>query len=196
MPLPEQAIERLVRKPETARGTYGQLLMFSGTLFFFAIIVWAGLVFGYRPYLEKQITEVQNQVRISNEKIPKDEQQALVRFYSQVANVRTLIANHILSTPSFDLLERVVHPNVAFTKASITVAQNQLVLSGTAKTVSDVVTQEKLFEVQPAVTSVTTNNVNATVGGYQFVMTVSLRPGVLREGLVLTRGGPAEPLVQ
>ncbi|HUC02153.1 MAG TPA: PilN domain-containing protein [Candidatus Paceibacterota bacterium] len=184
MPLPEKVIEQLGREPSS--GTTGfapGALLFSGGLLFFAIIIYCGLAFGYEPYLQSQLTATQNKVSALNQSISPTDQTQLINFYSQIANLQTLLQSHVLSSQLFSWLEQNTEANVYYRSFSLQ-SGNQVVLVGTAASEADVNQQIAIFENSPEVSSVDVTGVNAPeLGqtGWSFNITLIVNPSVMSE---------------
>lgn len=182
MALPSQAIEKLVRDPGQSPGGYRQLLMLSATLFLLALVVYFGLRFGYKPYLDSSVAKLDEQIQKFGQEIPKDEQEKIGAFYSQLVNLRALLAARVVGTPAFEVLEHTTLPDVYYTKASLNALNSELALTGIAKTLESVSAQAGVLEKDPNVARVSFANVASVSGvdGWQFTMSVFLRPEVLK----------------
>lgn len=175
MALPQQAVERLTRAPSPeTQGAYQNLLFFSAAIFILMLVLYLGLDFGYRPFLNNQVSDLEAQIQQFTQEISLEEQEQLVRFYSQIANIQALLGNHVVATPALDLLADTVQLEVVYTDAQLNTANGELRLSGTAPSLQDVSEQVALLESDPAVNRVSFNEVIAADQAMQFSMTVFL----------------------
>lgn len=180
MALPQQAIDRLVRTSEKTQGAYGDLLLLAGTLFAISIFIWVGLVYGYKPYLETQVTKLNAQIQTFTQQIPVAEQESLIRFYSQLTNLKTILGAHIAPSLFFNWFQGVAQPNVYYSKMTLNVDARQLTLTGVSKTVEDAAEQLALFQNDPNIASVSFNNIGSGGNGFwQFVVNLTLNPSLL-----------------
>lgn len=180
MPLPEKVIEQLGREPSETQGWASGALFFSGGILFLSILIYAGLAFGYEPYLKNQLASTQSKVSTLDQSISASEQAQLIGFYSQIANLQTLLANHTYPSQIFSWLEKNTEANVYYQSFSLT-SGNQITLSGVAKSEADVNQQIAIFENAPEVSSVTVSNVSAPqlLGTtWTFALTLIIRPSV------------------
>ncbi|MEK7608833.1 MAG: hypothetical protein AAB495_04610 [Patescibacteria group bacterium] len=186
MALPSQAIEKLVRDPGQSPGGYRQLLLLSGTLFFLALVVYLGLKFGYKPYLDSSVSKLDAQIQKFGQEISKEEQDRITAFYSQLVNLRSLLSSRVAATPAFEVLEHNALPGVYFTKASLNALTGEFALTGIAKTIEEVSRQTGVFERDPNVARVNFSNVSSVSGveGWQFTMSIFLKPDTLRPSSV------------
>ena len=139
--------------------------MFSATIFAISLFVYFGLAFGYRPYLESEVKRLSNQIQSFAQQVPLEEQKKIIAFYSQLANLRTLLENHVVISPLFPWLEESTQANIYFTKLNLTVQSEQAVMSGVARSVSDLAEQLAIFRERPEVKRVVFSNVAFTSGG-------------------------------
>lgn len=173
MALPTQEIERLTRGKSAEQGSYKQLLLLAGSLFAISLIIYLGLSYGYEPYLNGQKDDLDMQIQEFSKKIPQEDQTKLVSFYSQLANVKTLLGKHPMTSKAFDWLERNTQANTYFTKLTFNVPTSQLTLLGNSRSPQDAAEQAAIFESQPEVLRLNLNNLAVSPGGgWQFNMTI------------------------
>lgn len=165
MPLPEQIMNRINREQAATPGWSSQLLMFSGTVFFISLAVYFGMVFGYQPYLQGQVAVLDNQIASYSKQIAPEEQNKLISFYSQIANLQGVLKNHIVSSQIFDWLEKNTETNIYYTKFDFLSANNQIILSGVSKTADDFLKQMVVFQNNPVVERISISNFNLVKSG-------------------------------
>lgn len=194
MALPPQAIEKLIREPSRTQGAYRELLLISGALFGLSVLIYLGLAFGYSAYLRSSLAAVDEQIRNFSAGISQEERAELQGFYSQLVNLRTLLAEHAVGSPVLSLLERTVQPDVYYTKLTLNVNNNQAVLTGASLSLENVAAQAAALKSQPEVERVDFNNAGAQEEGpWQFTITLYLRPDVFRSAVGDATGGSAAP---
>ncbi len=181
MPLPEKIIEKLAREPARTPGWSGRLLMFAGTLFLIAVFVYAGLKFGYTPYLRRQSEKLDDEIVRYSQQIPLSDQTKLVHFYSQLVNVKNLLDRHTIGSPTLEWLERNTHASVYFTKFSLSAVNQQVSLTGMARSLKDASEQIQIFQSQPEVQRVSIGNAaQVASGGWQFDVNLFFKPNFFR----------------
>ena len=175
MPLPEQLIDRLSRESAQTPGWSGKILMFSGTVFFIGFAAYIGLVFGYKPYLENQVAELDSQIKTFGQQVPPEEQNKLISFYSQTINLQNIFSRHVVSSQIFKWLEKNTRANVYYTKLSLTSSNNRLNLSGASKTIDDFAGQLLVFQNNPLVLKIAINTFISSANNlWQFDITLFL----------------------
>ena len=119
MALPQKVSDQLARAPARTHGVLSQLLMLCSTLLAISLAVYFGLVFGYRPYLENQIKELNDRIESFTKSVPPEDQARLTSFYSQVVNLKSLLGRHVVTTPFFEWLEKNTQANVYITNLNL-----------------------------------------------------------------------------
>lgn len=173
-----------MRRATHTQGAYGQLLIFSVSIFFLAFLIYAGLAFGYTPYLESSAADLDEQIRQFGNEIPQEEQERITTFYSALVSLRTLLAERSSTSPIFTFLEEKTGPSVYFTRASVNVPRREIALSGVAPNADEIAAQILLFEEDPRVETV--NFRDASVSGgpeWQFSVTLIATPELLKGNL-------------
>lgn len=179
MALPPQAIEKLIREPSRTQGAYRELLLISGALFGLSLLIYFGLAFGYTAYLRSSLAEIDEQIRSFSAGISQEDRTELQGFYSQLVNLRTLLAEHSIGSPILSLLERTVQPDVYYTKLTLNINNNQAVLTGASLSLEGIAAQAAALKSQPEVERVDFNNAGAQEDGpWQFTITLYLEPDV------------------
>jgi len=182
MALPQQVIDRLSKEPPKTPGWSFNVLSFAGGIFFITILVYFGLTLGYGPYLDSQIGKLNIQINTLANSVATDDQAKLVTFYSQITNIKNVLANHVSASRFFSWLEKNTEANVYFSRLTFS-SGNQFAMVGFAKTEADVNQQVAIFEEAPEVKNVSLSVVSfvETNGLWQFSITLIMDPAsVLR----------------
>ena len=182
MALPEQIVDRLSREPVQTPGWSGRLLMFSGTIFFISLALYVGIVYGYKPYLEKEVKDLDGQIKSFGQKIPPEEQIKLISFYSQISNIQSVFGNHVASSKFLEWLEKNTETNVYYTRLSLLSFSDQAGLSGVSKTVEDFSKQLIVFQNNPLIQRVAINSFSVSQNNlWQFDITLYMTKGALNQ---------------
>ena len=177
MPLPEKVIQQLSREPRSTPGWAGQILMFSGTIFFISLVIYLGLAFGYTAYLSSSLSKLQDQVQTFSEQVPVEDQKKIINFYSQISNLKTVLSSHVFSSQLFTWLEKNAQVNVSYDRLNLNIQNNQLLLGGHSKTMDDIDQQLVIFQSQPEVGKIAVGNISFSDGVWRFDTTLSFVPG-------------------
>ncbi len=172
----------MVRGSGPSQGAYRELIMFSVALFAIALIIYLGLTFGYKPYLQSQVDALDTQVQSFNAAIPTDQKNQLITAYSQLVNLQTLLSQHPSAAGFMVWFEMHTHPNIYYTQFALNVASGQLTLTGVAKGLIDIAEQVAIFEGDQKVTRINFTNVSPSVGGvWQFGLTLFFDPSIFHQ---------------
>ncbi len=184
MPLPQQVIEQLGREPERAGGGFSGTLLFSIGILVVVAGMYFGMLFGYEPYLNNQISAVKSEVSKANASVTPDQQTQLVNFYSQISNLQTILAHHMYDSKFLAWLESNTEANVYYQGMDLA-SGYRVTLKGVAKTEADVNQQVAVFEGSSDVASVAVASVaNASqngisaASGIDFTLSLVMKPSV------------------
>src|ERR1035441_9049768 len=96
MPLPQQVVEQLGKDSVNVPGWSPGILFFSGSIFALIVVIYAGLTFGYQPYLNGNISQINGQINTLAQSISSADRAKLFTYDSQVANLNTVMSSHVL----------------------------------------------------------------------------------------------------
>lgn len=194
MPLPQQVVEQLGQTPEPSHRVAGGALWFAGGLLLFVALLYAGISFVYTPYVNGQISSLQNSVAQENASISNGQEQQLIGFYSQITNLRQILANHVYATKFLSWLESHTEANVYYQGLTLS-SGYKVTLKGVAKTEADVNQQLAIFESAPDVVSSNVSNVapvSQTGGvlrsGFAFNVTLTMKPSTFLSSPITATG--------
>ena len=176
MALPQKVADRLARSPQKTPGSFRQLFLLSSTLFFISLGFYLGLDFGFRPYLESQVEELQNRMSNLAQQIPIEEQIQITGFYSQIVNFQKLLADHTPVSPLFAWLEKNTQVNVYYTSFNFRSSNNSVSISGVAESLDDLSEQLLVLENLPEIESANLGGVTSEEGLWVFDLELSLTP--------------------
>ncbi len=177
MPLPQTVLEQLGREPPKTPGWSGRLLMFSSTILLLSLLIYFGITFGYKAYLNADLKKIEDEKQKLSQEVPEEEQAKIVSFYSQVANLQSLLATHIYSSPFFGWLEKNTQANVYFNRFNLNIVSNQLTLGGVGKTIDDINQQLAIFQSRHEIKRVSVASIALSVGLWQFDLSLFFEPG-------------------
>ena len=152
------------------------MLTFSGGILFLTVLIYFGLTLGYEPYLDSQIAQLDTQITTLAKSIPAEDQAKFFTLYSEIANLKTVLGNHVALSRFFSWLEKTTEANVYYSHITFS-SKNQIALSGVAKSDTDVSQQLAIFEADPAVVSaVLSSVVISNTGSRLFDLTLTMNP--------------------
>jgi len=155
-----------------------RILVISIVVFGLTILIWAGMSFGYVPYLNAQIKKVDGQFEQLSGSLDETKQEELVQFYSQLYNIKTLGQSHVYPSRFFDLLERDTYPTVRIVNVQLDTAEKQATIEGIALDYNMLTNQVAALQADPSVETVTLDSSRQRTasdgGGVQFSLKVLL----------------------
>ena len=137
MALPQQVIESLSREPAETPGWSFGLLMLSGGIFLLALLIYFGLTFGYEPYINTQISQLNLKLSTLSKSISADDQAKFSVFYSEITNIKTTLQSHVSFSRFLLWLSKNTEANVYYSHLSFS-SGNQVLLTGLAPSEADV----------------------------------------------------------
>lgn len=132
-------------------GTPRRILITSFVLFLAVILTYFGLAFGYKIFLENSIKDLEAEVKTVSTQISPEEQENLIKLYSQISNLQKVLVNHKDVSPIFLFLESSTHPRVVYNTMNLSVTDRELALEGAAGSYEDLAAQLAIFEKSPSV---------------------------------------------
>jgi len=123
-----------------------RLFTLATILFISVFLVYVGLAFGYRVFLNNSIEKLDDQLETLSTQITEEQKEDLATLYSQVTNVRTLLKDHVATSQAFTLLESLTHPKVTYLNLDLDMKDRRLILSGITPSYDDLTAQLAIFE--------------------------------------------------
>ena len=176
MPLPQKVIEQIGREPPHTPGWSTQLLMFSSTIFLIILFIYLGLAFGYTPYLSSKFKKIEDRKAAVIQEIPINKQAELITFYSQLSNLQTILAQHVVASPLFDWIEKNTHQSIYFTQFSLNTAANQVALGGVGASLDDINRELLLLQAQPEVKKIDVKSISFSDSVWSFEVALFFDP--------------------
>lgn len=177
MALQQPSYEQVVSRAPRSPAWFGQLMAFSITLLALATVVYLGIIFGFRPYLDSRVVALDQEIQDFTRQVPEEEQQAIATFYSQLANIRTVLAKHTSTPDLLNWLERGTLQNVQLTKVSYNTSSRQIQISGIARSGTDVAAQVVSLQNLPGVERVDFRSSSQAGSNVIFDVLVTVEPG-------------------
>jgi Tfp pilus assembly protein PilN len=159
-----------------------RLLVISFVIFGLTVLVWAGIQFGYTPFLNSQLSSATANFNALSGKISERQQKDLTSFYSQLYNIQSLQASHIYSAKLFDFLEKNIYPNVVLNSFQASLPGGSIRFDGVAADYQTLTNELAILKSDPNVTLVSLDSSNQRDvkggGGVAFTISVSLSPSL------------------
>ncbi|MEK7089553.1 MAG: hypothetical protein AAB920_01915 [Patescibacteria group bacterium] len=128
-----------------------RLMIFAILLFAFSIFVYFGIRFGYESYLMARKDKLATDTQSLAKQISSDDQNQFVNFYSQIFNMKKVLANHKFSANVFNFFENKAVSGVYFTNAIYNAQNLRLDIDGVALSNATLVQQLSVLDSSPEV---------------------------------------------
>lgn len=172
-------LARLEQEAPQQIGFLWSLLRFLFIVLLILMVGFVGLRFGYTPFLKSQIKKQEAAITELTTRIPQSEQDNLLKFYFQLADLEKLLRNHVMTSKVFALLESRTNQRAYFTSLSLDVGEKKLALEGIAPSYEVVAQQLASFEAASDVASAAlTEAQTEREGRVRFGITLVLAPRV------------------
>ncbi len=114
-----------------------------------------GLEYGYKAILMSQKAEADQQAEELITGVPVEKQEAVIDFYSRLANMRAVLQNHVYTTQFLRLLEGSTSKGVYFSSLKLAVDEQEVQISGVARNYDELSVQLKALAAMAGVSDVT-----------------------------------------
>ena len=143
------------------------------------ILLYAGIAFGYEPYVNGQIQNTSTDVAKLDQSVASGDSASLVGLYSQTIHAKSLLQGHVLFSQFLMWLGNHTEANAYFTSFGFA-AGNQATLTVLAKSEADINQQIAIFESDPDIATVAVSNISlaAVSGFWQANMTLTMKPSI------------------
>lgn len=156
-----------------------RLLVFTAIIFGSTILIYFGMIFGYKPYLNSKMKGLDKEIANLTASIGEEQQKNLADFYSQLVNVRNLLVNHPTVSKFFDFLEKNTYQQVNFSSLSLSLAEKNLRLEGNASDYRILVQQLELFRQAPEINSIFLDSLQLREGSISFSIRLVFKPELI-----------------
>ncbi|HZX01180.1 MAG TPA: PilN domain-containing protein [Candidatus Paceibacterota bacterium] len=170
----ETANDRFLKDHISVGWPWRMFILFA-LLFTCAVIAYAGLLFGYKPYVASQIIKTENELESLSAQISPDEQRNFVEFYSQISNLKGLLAKHVLSSKLLPLIEGATDQKVVYTSTNFTIPDRTLKIQGYASSYEVLAGQLALYENSPWVERVVLDDSSTTDKTVKFTLRITFK---------------------
>lgn len=144
-------------RPPVPQGTVGfpwRIFVISVVLFGLVVLVWAGMTFGYGPFLKSEIKSTTTKVDQASKFINEDTKQSLISFYSQLYNIQIVGGAHVYPSALFPFLEQYTYSLARLVTAQVNVSASEVRLEGIAADFTMLTEQVAAYKSDARVVSV------------------------------------------
>ena len=157
-----------------------KLFLFSLLVLLITFVTYFGLAFGYKPFLDNRIQAIDASLDELSKTVPLDQQQDLIRFYSQLANLQRLLKDHIFASKIFPFLQTNTNKSVAINSLEMKTSERRLSLDGIAGSYEIFSQQLEAFNISPQIENLLVNESSAVDGKVKFKINLILKPSLFK----------------
>ena len=181
--MPQQFLQNPLNQFEPERLPVGwpwRIFIFSGGLFTLAVLTYFGLVFGYKPFLESRISELDGELNKLAGVTSVEEREEFARAYSRLANAKGLLQSHTAAHKIFPLLERITNQRVNYSTGKLAASGRELELGGFAQSYLALSEQLEAFKQATEIESYLLDQSQKNEDSVQFKVTLKLKENALK----------------
>ncbi|MBI1839158.1 MAG: hypothetical protein HYR95_02615 [Candidatus Colwellbacteria bacterium] len=156
-----------------------RMLVFSFIVFIASLLVYFGLRFGYKPFIEKSIAGTDAELNKLSLGIQSADQKNFINFYSQIANLKSVLGAHVTTSNLLPLLESVTHQKVVYASTNLSVPDRSLRIDGFAESYEVLSAQLALYKKASWVESVALDSSSAAEKNVKFSARIKVRNEII-----------------
>lgn len=170
----ETANDRFLRDHVAVGWPWRMFILFA-LLFTCALVAYAGLLFVYKPFVESEITRIESDLTNLSAQTSPDEQRNFIEFYSQISNLKGLLAKHIFSSKLLPLIENATDQKVVYTGTTLSIADKTFKIQGLASSYEVLAGQLALYENAPWVDRVILDDSSVADKNIKFTIRITFK---------------------
>ncbi len=172
--------EQLKIGEKLAVGWPWRLLLLTIIIFAILTAIYFGMIFGYKPYLNSQIKNLDKEIDVLNQAIDESQQKNLTDFYSQVINVKNLLDRHPTPSKVFEFLEKNTSDKIYYISLNLSLDEKDLKLEGSALDYGALAQQLELFNRAPETEKVFLQDSKLSEERIRFSIRLIFKPELIR----------------
>jgi len=179
---PKSVLEEQLKKAEHLPTKLPwRIFTFSFIIFIGLLATYAGIEFGYKPYLNSRIKSLDQKIAALTQSISEEQQNNLINFYSQLVNLKDLINSHIVTSNLLELLEKNTYPEVHYTGLTLEIKGKEVKLEGLSPNYEFLIKEMELLRKLPEVERIFLESSNyeeltKEMKGVKFTLRIFLTP--------------------
>lgn len=125
-----------------------RLLIFGLVLLVIFLLIYIGLVFGYKPILGQNINKLEADLESLSSELSVEDKENLIGFHSQIVGIKNILDSHIITSKIFPFLESVTNKQISYNTFILSVPERTVKIDGVAKSYN--VLSAQLFNYENA----------------------------------------------
>lgn len=157
-----------------------RLMITMFIIFLIALLIYFGLVFGYKPFLNNSLAGVESELQSVSAQFSSEKKENFISFYSQLTNLQKLLANHKVASKAFSSLELMTAKDVTYTGINLSVPDRTIAIEGVTNSFGSLAVQLALYDQAKEVRKVTLDSSKSNGAIVQFKVKLLLTPEVFK----------------
>ncbi|MBI4992506.1 MAG: hypothetical protein HZB99_04825 [Candidatus Harrisonbacteria bacterium] len=145
-----------------------------------SIGIYFAMTLYYEPLLNRRTEEAAAEFQKVSAGVSKEDQEKFTLFYSQITNLKNLLANHVIGSRVFVFLEKVTHPEVYYRDVNIRISERELELNGVSNSFTVLGEQLEAFNQAEEVDHYLVRQSQVEEGKVQFKVLLTLKNNLLK----------------
>ncbi len=176
MPLPQNNFNINSGVAPAASGGTWRLFLFFFSILMLLVLGYVGLLFGYKPYLKREIVAREQSLADLAAQVSQAEQEDFLSFYFQLVDIKNLLASHVMSSRALGLLQARVVPRVYFSNLTFSSLESKLTIEAFADSYDSFTEQLQAFATTKEIASYAVSNAVQDKGLVKFQAVLTLKP--------------------
>jgi hypothetical protein len=157
-----------------------KFFVFTLILIFMVVLGYVGLSFGYRPFMESQIAEIESNLQKISKDITEVDKENLILTYSQQENLRKIIMGRIYASKIFPLMQKITHPKVYYSGLDLVLSEKKLELEGSAESYGVLSEQLAFYDKEESIVRYNLEDSVIREGTVMFKVALTLADSLLK----------------
>lgn len=179
MPYTQSPLDRqLMKKEEIRIGLPWRLLTIAFLTFGITLAIYLGMAFGFRPFLNNQIENINIELDQLANSISEDQAQGFLIFYSQMVNIDKTLKSRGSASKTFDFLEKNTLKSVYYNNMNVDYPNRIVRLEGRAPDFEILAQQMGVLKNSPEIEKITLSNASLSedrTGGVRFIIQINFK---------------------
>jgi hypothetical protein len=135
-----------------------RVLILTLIVFFFTVLIYFGMLLGYKPYLKSKTRSLEQKLSVLSQSMDENQQKQIISFFSQMTNIQKLLSDHKIYSPVFDFIEKNTYQQATYLDLKFNIAEMEMKIEGTVPNYEYLIKEIALYNQAPEVKTVHLDN--------------------------------------
>ncbi len=176
MALPQSNFNLDTRVAPSPNGGTWRLFLFFFSILMLLVLGYVGLLFGYKPYLKREIAAREQSLADLAAQVSQTEQEDFLSFYFQLVDIKNLLSSHVMTSRLLGLLQARISPGVYFSNLTFNTFEGKATIEAFADSYDSFTEQLQAFATTPDIASYAVSNAVQDKGLVKFQAILTMKP--------------------